>query len=307
MTYIYWFLAFCLLVLLFSKYILKKTKYGFFITMWEFWAGKTQNMTAYLKGYKNEKEINITNYYTGYTHFQLSSHQDLVNIMTDIYDYHQYINLYDDRIKLHTHKPYISLVDYEVDASAFRKKYPEMRKNMKFNIVLDEASIYFNPRNFKSNFSWKNEMLLDFIYQPRKLNVLMFCVVQSPMELDVKFRRLATYYRKYYMGLRFYRWYKDFYFLDPEQIDLEKAEQVWGGVIMGMNLNFYPYFPRFDYNTKELIRPGIDIYQKWAIFQYIQNLWHAPKKENFPTFKKLFDFKNGWKVFQESSENISKD
>jgi hypothetical protein len=69
---------------------------------------------------------------------------------------------------------------------------------LKFNIVLDEASIYFNPRNFKKNFGGENEKLLDFIYQPRKLNLLMFTVVQSPMELDVKFRRLATYYRKYY-------------------------------------------------------------------------------------------------------------
>ena len=54
----------------------------------------------------------------------------------------------------------------------------------------------------------------------------MFVVVQSPMELDVKFRRLAQYYRKYYTGLGFYRWYKDFYFLNPEEMDLEKAEQV---------------------------------------------------------------------------------
>lgn len=272
----------------FSYFVFKQTKYWFYVTMGEFWAWKTQNTTAYLKAYKEGKEINITNYYTGYTHFQISSHRDLINILNDIYDYHQYVNLYDNRRKLYTHKPTL-LADYELDADQFRTKYPNLKKNLKFNIVLDEASIYFNPRMFKENFWGENKKLLDFIYQPRKLNLLFFCVVQSPMELDVKFRRLATYYRKYYKGLKFYRWYKDFYFLDPEEIDLEKAEQVWGGVIMGMNLNFFPLFPRYDYDTKELIRPWVDIYEKWKIFEYMKQISKIQKPEK--KIKKYFSTK----------------
>ncbi|QFR39169.1 hypothetical protein A9Q91_02955 [Candidatus Gracilibacteria bacterium 28_42_T64] len=257
--------------------------------MGEFGSGKTQNTTAYLKGRKHGKEINITNYYTGYTDYQLSSHNDLVNILNDIYDYHQYINLYDDAEKLHTHKPRKQYEEYLFNAKEFRNKYPNLKKDLKFNIVLDECSIYFNPRNFKKNFSGENERLLDFIYQPRKLNLLMFCVVQSPMELDVKFRRLATYYRKYYKGVGFYRWYRDFYFLDPEEIDLEKAEQVGGGILMGMNLNLYPIFPVYDYNTKELIRPGTDIYTKRSIYKYITKISQdaKPKKKLFNKLKLL--------------------
>lgn len=276
--YILFGVLFFLFVL--SRYVLKKTKYWFFITMWEFWAWKTQNMTHYLKMYNPEKEINISNYYTWYTNFQLSSHQDLINILSDIYDYHQYINLYDDRKKLFSKKPKEMLLDYEEKAERFRMKYPNMKRGMKFNIVLDEASIYFDPRNFKKNFAWKNEMLLDFIYQPRKLNLLMFIVVQSPMELDVKFRRLATHYRKYYKWFWIYRWYKDFYFLNPEEIDLEKAEQVGGGMLMGMNLNLYPIYPRFDYNTKELIRPWVNIYTQWEIHKYIQEITLNEKSKN---------------------------
>lgn len=121
---------------------------------------------------------------------------------------------------------------------------------------------------------------MEFIYQPRKLNVLMFVVVQSPMELDVKFRRLAQYYRKYYTGLRFYRWYKDFYFLNPEEMDLEKAEQVGGGMLLGANINLYNKhklfkwisYPNYKYNTKELIRVGQNIYQKGALFVHLKNL-----------------------------------
>ncbi len=69
------------------------TKYGFYITMGEFGSGKTQNTTAYLKYHRPDREINAANYYAGYTHFQISSHLDLIAYLNDIYDYHQYINL----------------------------------------------------------------------------------------------------------------------------------------------------------------------------------------------------------------------
>jgi len=282
---IIWIAIFFMLI---AYYVFKKTKIWFFIVMWEFWAGKTQNTTAYLKYKDPNKEINITNYYTGYTDFQLSSHKDLINILNDIYDYHKAINLWDNRVKLFKFKSKEELAEYEKFSLDFRKKYWLLDKNLKFNIVLDECSIYFNPRDFKINFSWENKKLLDFIYQPRKLNVLMFTVVQSPMELDVKFRRLATYYRKYYKWLKFYRWYKDYTFLDPEQIDLEKAEQTWGGVLMGMNLNFYPVFPRYDYDTKELIRPWESIYKKGAIFNKMKDITQI---NNDRKNKKIFNFK----------------
>ena len=274
---LFWFVWVALFLFFLDRHVLKKTKFGFYIVMWEFWAWKTQNTTAYLKKYKYWEEINITNYYTWYSHFQVSSYEDLINILNDIYDYHLYINLYEDREKIFKFKKE-DLKKYEVQAKIFRATYPNMKKNLKFNIVLDESSIYFNPRNFARNFSWQNERLLDFIYQPRKLNILFFTVVQSPMELDVKFRRLATYYRKYYKGLWFWRFYKDFYFIDPEEIDLEKAEQVGWWFLMGMNLNFYPIYPFYDYNTKELIRPSESIYKKGSLYDYLHYISLNPEK-----------------------------
>lgn len=318
------FVALFLLVCLFVYiYYRRRDTYGFFITLGEFGAGKTQNTTAYLQKTDPLGQINITNYYTGYTDFQVSSHTDIIASLWDIYDYHRYFNLLPDVSKLHRfkkdHLPEYLLWLHNFTARYFPwKKYDscileflslwdpetlytllpellkvlqklgyfsELRKSLKFNIVLDEGSIYFNPRNFAKNFAGKNEALLDFIYQPRKLNLLMFVVVQSPMELDVKFRRLATYYRKYYKGLWFWRWYKDFYFLDPEQIDLEKAEQIWWGPIMGAFLNIRfkwkgkeIWFPQYDYNTKELIRPGSDIYKPGSIIDHVIQIskWKNP-------------------------------
>lgn len=320
---IYFWIIFIIIVSVFFLSILRKSReFGFFIVLWEFGSWKTQNTTWYLKYVSKRKQINITNYYTWYSDFQLSSHDDIINILDDIYQYHDCFQLLEDVDTLYTHKKehlelylnsvrdfanvyvwkrfwdiFTEFINLHIKDWIFlykicfknlpllikklkkEKYFEQFSQNMKFNIVLDEWSIYFNPRNFAVNFSWKNERLLEFIYQPRKLNILMFVVVQSPMELDVKFRRLAQYYRKYYTWLGFYRWYRDFYFLNPEEMDLEKAQQVWGGMIMGANFNFYskklPYYlryPNYKYNTKELIRVSTNIYQKWSIFTYLKNL-----------------------------------
>ena len=246
----------------------------FYIVMWEFGSWKTQNITKYLKVYNPKKEINISNYYNWYSQFQISNHTDLINILSDIYDYHQYINLYEYRDKLYTHKQN-RLPKYLEWARLFHEKYwSNLQKNIKFNIALDEASIYFNPRDFKNNFWWENVKLLDFIYQPRKLNLLFLVVVQNPLELDVKFRRLASYYRKYYKWFRIIRWHKDYYFPNPEEMDFEKADIVGRWV----NFNFYPLFPKYDYNTKELIKPGESIYNKWDLLKHLADNFTVTKK-----------------------------
>ena len=247
----------------------------FYIVMWEFGAWKTQNITKYLKVYNPKKEINISNYYNWYSQFQISNHTDLINILSDIYDYHQYINLYEYRNKLFTHKK-DKLGKYLEWANLFHQKYwTNIQKNIKFNIALDEASIYFNPRDFKNNFWWENVKLLDFIYQPRKLNLLFLVVVQNPLELDVKFRRLASYYRKYYKGFRIIRWHKDYYFPNPEEMDFEKADIVGRWV----NFNFYPLFPKYDYNTKELIKPWESIYNKWDLLKHLSDNFRVTRKK----------------------------
>ena len=136
--------------LIFRNFNQKKT--GFYIVMGEFGSGKTQNTTKYLKFSHPKKEINITNYYTGYTHHQIQSTRDIINVLSDIYDYHQYINLYDDIERIYSFKKHL-LPEYYEKAHAFREKYPYLVKDIAFNLVLDESSIYFNPRNFAENFS----------------------------------------------------------------------------------------------------------------------------------------------------------
>lgn len=295
----------------------KRSTFGFFITLGIFGSGKTQNTTSYLRYVDKRNTCNITNYYTGYTDFQISSHQDIVNIFEDIYTYNLYFNNLEEIHKLFTHKkefivqylewfkdfidfavpqyspiidefiqktsqdPFFCYKSFPLLVETLRKHgyFEKFPKNMKFNLVLDEWSIYFNPRNFAKNFSGKNEMLLDFIYQPRKLGVLCFVVCQSPMELDVKFRRLATYYRKYYPWVGFWRWYRDLYFINPEEINLEKAEEVGWWPLWGWFIDLHNTFlryPSYDYSTKELIRPHYDIYFRGSLFSHLTYIKTLP-------------------------------
>ena len=164
----------------------------------------------------------------------------------------------------------------------YQLNYNYIKKHIKINLVLDECWIYFNSRNFDKNFKGENAKILDYIYQPRKINILLQLIVQNPSEIDVKFRRLAMWYRKYYRGFFFIRWFKDYYFPNPDNIDFEKAEVTnWW-----FNFNFYPLYPRLNYETKELIFPWEDIYEKWSLFKVI--------KEKFPVSPYIEYFKKPW-------------
>ena len=73
-------------------------------------------------------------------------------------------------------------------------------------------------------------------------------------------------------------------------MDFEKADIVGRWV----NFNFYPLFPKYDYNTKELIKPGESIYIKWDLLKYLSDNFKVTKKRG----KKLnlnFNFLPLWK------------
>lgn len=314
-------LAICLSVYLLSRFLMKKKTwlYGFYIVFWEFWSWKTRNVTTHLK-YADKNTINITNYYTWYTHCQLESHNDIFNLFLDLYDFMFFYRMWCDWNvkKIFTHKQetfiifvenYISFLDrvwlpnfsrviknwyishFEdfdllswdtesrkrvslrlwqdaitleniVNESGYNKLF---NKDTKFNLILDEASIYFNNRSFAENFKGARSAILEYIYQVRKFNVLFFCIVQNPSELDTKFRRLAMYFRKYYHGIWRWQWWRDFYFINPDEMNLENAEEVGGGMFSGAFFNLFPY-QKLDYLTTEWISIRNDVYNPTSVY-----------------------------------------
>jgi hypothetical protein len=58
-------------------------------------------------------------------------------------------------------------------------------------------------------------------------------------------------------------------------MDFEKADIVGRWI----NFNFYPLFPKYDYNTKELIKPGESIYIKWALLKHLSDNFRVTRKK----------------------------
>lgn len=102
---LYVFVVFAFLIVL---SIFKRSKdYWFWLVSWQNGAWKTQGVTNQLLVAKFSR-INITNYYTWYTHIQIATAEDVIAVMYDIYNYHIYFNLLRKQKRLHTlKKPFL--------------------------------------------------------------------------------------------------------------------------------------------------------------------------------------------------------
>lgn len=226
--------------------------------------------------YKKINKITITNYYTWYSDFQIQSMNDLYNVLKDINEYHNFCRILDIQKKLHKNKPKSEFFKFKKDFFAFCQKYNisqefiinKMIKSFEFDLVMDEGSIYFNPRSF-STFAGDNTRLLKYIYQPRKIKLRFMVIVQSLGELDVRFRRLATTFREYVRGFWIYKWYVDYFLLDPEEIKPENMQEVGWWPVFGSYVSAYPIYPVLDYETSEILDVWVDVYRPGDIIRLL--------------------------------------
>lgn len=124
-----------------------------------FGAGKTMAMTQFLlQKLKNPRNIVIANYRIEGAHLYIPSFEDFMDFLAFLYD-------------------------------AQTRKEPRLRGKNIF-IGIDEASVWFDSRNFKSF----PENLKAFIRQLRKLRTEIHFTTQSANTVDVGFRRLTEYW-----------------------------------------------------------------------------------------------------------------
>lgn len=294
------------LLVVWSK-LTKTISYGFRILFGGFWDWKTSSFVGYLKD-NSLGWINIANFYTGYIDFQVCSHTDILNVFRDLDDYHFCVNLLSRQEKLHKFKPKF-LKNSRMRIIEFMKKYNltandllKLKRDIPFNFWLDEASLYFNPRDFGTNFAGPNKWINKILFQPRKYNLLFTVVVQSLYELDVRFRRLARIFRKFSFGLGFIRWWTDYYLPNPEEPDVESGEIIGWWPIFWAYLNMYPIYPNYDYDTKEPLSVDFSIYTPGDIIRHIiyvsgvSDTTPCPNKDRSP-YKK---YSSTAQVFKES-------
>ena len=218
--------------------------YGLEIIVGEFGAGKTFYTHRRITGWRHRDTIRVGNYSSPDFHLQFRSIADLMDILQAIYDY---------------------------------KKDPK-NLSQEIIVVVDEASLYFGNREFKT-FPKK---LLSFLVQLRKLNVHAIIVLQDLKMGDINFRRLCYNVRKYYTMLRFLRMYKDYELLsedanlnDPVNSIMSRPHiklgpwltvKIFDGLTSLFSISSL-FFGSSFYDTNEVIIPEYDILDREKMLQ----------------------------------------
>lgn len=180
----------------YSRFLLKK--YWFCLIGWEFNNWKTRLLTQIGDTAIEKNKFVISNYYYWKAFLNFSSVNDLRLLINDLLYLWEYQNHTDNEIK-EIYKNYGNwfLKEIEKKRKEFRKKYKYIPYNNKYvcNFVLlwDEFHQYFYSRDALVNFKWDNKDFLTTLHQVRHYNVFCALATQDLEDLDLKFRKLASY------------------------------------------------------------------------------------------------------------------
>lgn len=283
MFYVYLGISIFFLALVVYFFTPKSLLTGIHFIFWEFWSGKTfYAVRSLLRTRKNPKNVVIANQWTVANDIRFRTRLDLVNLWLDIYRFHYYVRQFREAPRF-WHLSWIlgtplmrkEYQDYVMARDDFFSEYWYDLEDLDFNfvhILFDEVAITFNNRNFSKNFAWDIEKIMPLLYQPRKIWIRLDCILQSPIDADTKFRRICNSWVKHYTFLGFLRIEKWYYVADPDNFNLENAEETakyWNWHFMhtrslkktGMN-----------YYTREVIDPSLpDMYVSGDFFRFMRS------------------------------------
>ena len=192
------------------------------IVIWEFGAWKTLSTMAYMLKQKQRYKDNIIIF---------------SNILLDFVDF-PFNSISDLRFIFEL------LINY-INKTNKKEFLPTERQIL---LVIDELHLYFPSSSWWSFIKFSKEDLI-LLTQCRKRNIEIIWITQELWQISKRFRVLSPYVRKYYKGLGFYRWYKDFYLKTLDSTDLlnpEVADIVGGWFLRGwwFPWRWYSEFPK---------------------------------------------------------------
>lgn len=249
--------------------------YGLEIIVGEYWSGKSFFTHRRITGWMNKKAIKIGNYVSPDFHLQYRSVADLINILKEIHNF---------------------------------KKDPK-NLDQEIIIIVDEASLYFGNREFKTF----PKQMLSFLVQLRKLNVRAIVIIQDLKMVDINFRRLCYNVRKYYTMLRFIRMYKDYELLSEDANLNDPVNSIMSAPHLKfgpwLTVNFVKMFTRIlpilhiffwssYYDTNELILPDYDVLDMEKckkLFPYTKKLETSQDYREFIKEKEKVFLERIWK------------
>lgn len=284
----------------------------FIILDWKFKAGKTRFMTNLQKD--ATEYINIGNFWTWYTHIRFNSMNDLINLLLDIQELSEYQNYDIEDIKIIYKAEWLNAINNKLESRKKLNKYKHIPHDgyyTKFLWCCDEFQNLFFSRNALSNFSGANKVLLKLLHQVRHMNSLFVFATQNADELDIKFRRLSTFYVNTWRKANDWLYWYDVYFFannsigrkmdESEMTKINKAPIIkinkykLNNIIIKINHFFlnlkrkYKFlklfkikfvFDELQFNTKFNCNPDYDIYKPWYIFEFLNDFYKEQKKKN---------------------------
>lgn len=291
--WMYWFLL-TFLFFFFRRFDL----YGLYCHFGAFGAWKTLRLATILKKYTRRRfknYVRIANFYSPYNDLSIMSSTDFARFWIDLNEFHNNVRewhnsppWYFESMKLTRKEQYALRV---LQRERFLQEFPWV-DDFDFSsfCVFDETGIYFNNRNFATNFEGDKKALMQLMYQPRKLKLICHLIIQNISDLEVKWRRLINEWVEYSSWLWFLRFSQYLYVPDPDNLRMEDAK------VLKTNWHFhfmpkYPYFkglqnflryPKAEYYTDEIIGEIIDIYKPWDVIRFILSRPDRFKVRNNP-------------------------
>jgi len=288
----------------------------FIILDWKFWAWKTRFMVNLQKDWSNF--INISNFYSWYTHIRFNSLDDLINLLLDIQKLSEYQNYDENEVKHIYSWEWNEVLNKKLENIKELKKYKNIPKDWyytKFLWTCDEFQNLFFSRSALSNFSWGNKILLKLLHQVRHMNSLFIFATQNADELDIKFRRLSTFYVNTWSNLWDWFFGYNIYFfennLNWRKINEEEMKKInkapifklnkykLNNIIFKINRKLLDWkrkynwvkklykinyrFDELDFHSKYNCDPDNSIYKPWYLFEYLDKFYKEEKR------KKSFD------------------
>jgi hypothetical protein len=267
----------------------------------KFERGKTRFLTLMSRDAREKNMFVLCNFYNKYEDIRWSSIPDLINLLSDLWLLGECQNHTEDDIKLMYAKEWKARVKEKLDQiRKIKRRYKSIPYNgffSRFFIAGDEMQNIFYNRESMTNFTGDKKPLLKLLHQIRHYNGLAAFALTDVSEIDIKFRKIASFYISFteFMSDLFIKYIVYRFDVDKENnFDMEKATKVTRVPVVKFNgyqankiINKIEQFikKRIKFRFQELgffskfnADPDHSCYTPWYLFEYLNTYYKTNKK-----------------------------
>lgn len=277
---------------------------GYIIIDGKFWKGKTRFLTLLAREGKKQGMIILSNFYNSYEDIRWNSVEDLIRLLTDVWVLWEAQNYSEDEIRKMYAAEGKARVKEKIDSvKHIKRAYKNIPMNWfytRFLLSGDEMQNIFFNREAMSNFSGTKKSLLKLLHQIRHFNSLGTFALTDAREIDLKFRRISSYYLAFsdMLGGLILKYHIYNFDLDKEQnFDSENALRLTKVPVVKFNgymankilekvqklirRRIKYRFAQLGFFSKFNADPDTHIYEEWQLFRFLDNHYKDGKNQKF--------------------------